>query len=42
MISFAADFGILVFLTEIAGVHYLLSNNIGFMAGTTLKYLLFR
>jgi putative flippase GtrA len=40
MISFAVDFGILVLLTEIAGVHYLLSNGIGFMAGTTLNYLL--
>jgi len=26
-------------LTEIAGLHYLLSNGIGFMAGTTLNYL---
>jgi putative flippase GtrA len=40
MVSFAVDFGILVFLTEIARVHYLLSNGIGFMAGTTLNYLL--
>ncbi|MBN2324558.1 MAG: GtrA family protein [Spirochaetes bacterium] len=40
MISFAVDFGILVLLTEIAGMHYLLSNVIGFMGGTTINYLL--
>jgi putative flippase GtrA len=39
-ISFGLDFGILVLLTEIAGLHYLLSNGIGFLAGTTLNYLL--
>jgi len=39
-ISFALDFGILVFLTEVIGLHYLLSNGIGFMVGTTLNYLL--
>lgn len=39
-ISFALDFGLLVLLTEVVGLHYLLSNGIGFMAGTTLNYLL--
>ena len=40
MVSFALDFGLLVLLTEIVGLHYLISNGIGFMAGTTLNYLL--
>ena len=39
-ISFALDFGLLVLLTEVFDLHYLLSNGIGFMAGTTLNYLL--
>ena len=39
-VSFALDFGILVLLTEAAGLHYLISNAIGFMAGTTLNYVL--
>ena len=39
-VSFALDFGILVLLTEVAGLHYLISNAVGFMAGTTLNYML--
>jgi putative flippase GtrA len=39
-VSFALDFGILVLLTEAVGLHYLISNAIGFMAGTTLNYVL--
>jgi putative flippase GtrA len=39
-ISFALDFGLLVLLTEVVHLHYLISNGIGFMAGTTLLYVL--
>jgi putative flippase GtrA len=39
-IAFALDFGLLVFLTEVVRLHYLISNGIGFMAGTTLLYVL--
>jgi putative flippase GtrA len=34
------DFGLLVFLTEVVHLHYLISNGISFMAGTTLLYVL--
>ena len=39
-ISFALDFGILVLLTEVVHLHYLISNGIGFMVGTSLNYTL--
>jgi len=39
-ISFALDFGLLTFLTEVVHLHYLISNVIAFMAGTTLLYVL--
>ncbi|MBS1169654.1 MAG: polysaccharide synthesis protein GtrA [Burkholderiaceae bacterium] len=39
-LAFIADFSTLVFLTEKAGLHYLLSATIGFFIGTTLNYLL--
>jgi len=39
-VAFALDFGLLVLLTEVFGVHYLISNGIGFMAGTTFLYVL--
>jgi putative flippase GtrA len=39
-ISFALDFSILVILTEVVHLHYLISNGIGFMAGTSLNYTL--
>ena len=39
-IAFAADFGTLVLLTELAGLHYLASAVIGFGAGILAAYLL--
>ena len=39
-IAFAFDFGLLVVLTEAVKLHYLISNVIGFMSGTTLLYVL--
>lgn len=39
-IAFALDYGLLVLLTEVVGLHYLVSNGIAFMAGTTLLYVL--
>ena len=39
-VSFALDFGILVLLTEVVHLHYLISNGIGFMVGTSLNYTL--
>jgi putative flippase GtrA len=39
-VSFALDFGILVLLTEVVHLHYLISNGIGFMIGTSLNYTL--
>jgi putative flippase GtrA len=39
-VAFAIDFGLLVLLTEVFGVHYLISNVIGFMSGTTFLYVL--
>jgi putative flippase GtrA len=38
-IGFAVDFGILVFLVEAAGIHYIVSATIGFAVGTTITYL---
>lgn len=39
-LAFAVDFGILVLLTEAAGLHYLVSNLAAFMTGMTISYLL--
>ena len=39
-IAFSVDFGILVLLTEAFHIHYLLSNGIGFITGTTVSYIL--
>jgi putative flippase GtrA len=39
-LAFAVDFGILVLLTEAAGLHYLVSNLAAFITGTTISYLL--
>lgn len=40
LISFALDFGMLAFLTEVAGLHYLLSAGISFLLGTSLSWVL--
>jgi len=39
-VAFTVDFGILVFLAEKAGVHYLFSACWGFVGGLTANYLL--
>jgi putative flippase GtrA len=39
-IAFAVDFGLLVLLTEVVHLHYLISNIIAFMTGTSLLYIL--
>ncbi len=38
--AFWLDFGILALLTELAGLHYLVSAAVAFLAGTTLSYVL--
>ena len=38
--SFSIDFGILALLTEVFKIHYLLSNGISFLTGTTVCYVL--
>lgn len=38
--ALAVDFGLLVFLTHVAGVHYLISAAIGFSAGLVVNYAL--
>ncbi|MCM1379677.1 MAG: GtrA family protein [Prevotella sp.] len=38
--AFVADFGTLWFLTELAGMHYLLSATAGFIVGLVLNYLI--
>lgn len=38
--AFWLDFGILALLTEAAGLHYLASAAVAFLAGTTLSYVL--
>jgi putative flippase GtrA len=40
LLSFAVDFGLLVLLTEAAGLHYLVSAGISFLLGTTVSYVL--
>lgn len=39
-LAFAADFGLLVLLTEIAGLHYLASAALSFCVGTSASYAL--
>ena len=39
-VAFAVDFGLLVLLTEVMHLHYLISNIIAFMTGTSLLYIL--
>ena len=38
--AFVVDFGLLVILTELAGINYLISAAIAFVAGLTINYLL--
>ena len=38
--AFWLDFGILALLTEAAGLHYLVSAAVAFLAGTTVSYIL--
>jgi putative flippase GtrA len=38
--AFWLDFGVLALLTEVAGLHYLVSAAIAFLVGTTLSYVL--
>ena len=38
--AFVVDFGLLVVLTELAGINYLISAAIAFVAGLTINYLL--
>lgn len=40
VIAFICDFGLLVFFTEIVGVHYLISNIAGYSAGLLVSYTL--
>lgn len=40
LLAFAVDFGVLVLLTEAAGLHYLVSAGISFLLGTTVSYVL--
>lgn len=39
-IALFVDFGLLIFLTEIAGLHYLVSASIGFICGLITNYIL--
>lgn len=39
-IAFACDFSVLVFTTEVLGVHYLISNVAGYAVGLIVSYLL--
>lgn len=38
VIAFICDFGVLVFTTEVLGVHYLLSNIAGYAVGLVVSY----
>lgn len=38
--AFVADFATLALLTDLAGMHYLLSATVGFAVGTVVNYLL--
>lgn len=39
-IAFVVDFGVLFFLTEHIGIHYIVSATAGFLAGLVVNYLL--
>jgi putative flippase GtrA len=39
-LAFCVDFGLLAVLTESAGLHYLVSAAVSFLAGTTVSYAL--
>jgi putative flippase GtrA len=39
-VAFAIDFGTIVLLTEVAGIHYLLSAAVGFVCGLVTNYSL--
>lgn len=39
-VAYCVDFGIMVFLTEVAGLHYQVSAVAGFYAGTNITYFL--
>lgn len=39
-LCFFIDYGIMVFLTEVAGVHYLISSAISFCVSVTVNYIL--
>ncbi|MFW6138095.1 MAG: GtrA family protein [Spirochaetota bacterium] len=39
-IAFCLDVGVLVLLTEVAGIYYLISNLISFVAGGSISYIL--
>jgi putative flippase GtrA len=38
--SFSIDFGLLALLTEVFKIHYLVSNGVSFLTGTTICYIL--
>ena len=40
LVAFSADFGVLALLTEVGGLHYLISAGISFLLGTTISYAL--
>jgi putative flippase GtrA len=40
IVSFALDFSIFLFLTEVVGLYYVVSSAVGFVAGTSLSYVL--
>jgi len=40
LVAFSVDFSVLALLTEVAGLHYLLSAAISFLLGATVSYLL--
>ena len=39
-VAFGVDFGIMIFLVEVAHIHYIVSATVGFLVGTTITYLL--
>ena len=39
-LAFLVDYGLLVFFTEVVGLHYLISATISFIAGLVVNYLL--
>ena len=39
-LAFLVDFGMLAFLTEICGIHYIISNTISFTLGLSISYII--